>query len=285
MSRSIAIPAAAYLAVCAAMFACAESAVDPGETEDTAADVSALLSQMDAGSAAASSSASSGGTSGASAPPDTAKKNANACLWDAALKGFKCPTRIMPNGMKHDMYFQLLDAGNQPQEKFDTAIVKAIRRVSDRSGTTNNPLMTQNGPVPATQEVAAHEDMTMTGIRTDAPEQNGTGTTTTKLVPEGMPSADISAQQTFSKIVFPPPPPPPQPGQAPPGPMYPKSGTITSVITSKTGTQPSVTTTQVTTYDGTSIAKTVITMPNGQTRTCTYDMSAKTPSPPNCTTP
>ena len=80
VSKAIAIPAAAYLAVCAAMFACSENAVDPGdETEDTTADVTSLLSAMDAGSSAASSAASSGGTSGASAPAgDGTTQNANA---------------------------------------------------------------------------------------------------------------------------------------------------------------------------------------------------------------
>jgi hypothetical protein len=266
------------------MFACSENALDPGDGPgDAAADVTSLLAQMDAGTAAASSSMSSGGTS--TPPPDTGKQNASACVYDTPLQGFKCPTKVMPNGMKYDMFFQLLDASHQPQQMFDTATTKAIRRVTDRSGTMNQPLMTQNGPVPATQEIVGHEDMTLSGIRTNAPEQSGTGTMSNKLVPEGMPSADINSTQTFSKIVFPPPPAvPPAPGSQP-TPVYPKSGSITSVITSKTGSQPSVTTTQVTTYDGTPIAKTVITLPNGMTRTCTYDMSAKTPSPPNCTTP
>ena len=85
----------------------------------------------------------------------------------------------------------------------------------------------------------------------------------------------MSATVTFAHMIMP----DPKSGKA-----YPLGGTITSVITSKSGTDPTVTTNQVTTYDGTAIAKTVITLPNGATRTCTYDMS-KPPgaSPPSCT--
>jgi hypothetical protein len=93
------------------------------------------------------------------------------------------------------------------------------------------------------------------------------------IVPEGMPTAVMSATTEFKDIEFP----------TDTTKRWPAGGTITATIKSTTGTQPEVTTTQVTTYDGTSIAKTVITLPNGTKRTCTYDMS-KPPgeSPPTC---
>jgi hypothetical protein len=235
--------------------------------------VSSLLTQLEAGQSAGSASLASSGTSTAPVAPAT-NQDPNACVYDATDKRFNCPRRTMPNGMTMDMYFQLLDGAGAPQAAFDTATTAAIRRVSDRAGTLNQPLMTQNGPVPAVQTITEHLDMTLSGIRTGNPVHNGTGTMTNALVPTGLPSANITATQTFTGIVIDP---------APSAPKYPKAGSIGATVVSTTGSQPQVTTTQVTTYDGTKVAKTVITLPNGGTRTCTYDMTSQ--APPVCTGP
>jgi hypothetical protein len=74
------------------------------------------------------------------------------------------------------------------------------------------------------------------------------------IVPQGLPTATMTATVALAHMTFP---------KTMTEASYPLGGTITSVITSKTGDEPTVTTSQVTTYDGTAIAKTVITLPNG----------------------
>jgi hypothetical protein len=197
------------------------------------------------------------------------------CQIDLASETFKCPTRTLPNGLKMTGYFQLPDVSNHPQFQYDSATTNAIRMVTDVSGTISQPLITQTGPVPATQTIANHDEITLSGLRTGTREHNGTGTMSNTIAPQGLPTATMTATVAFAHMTFP---------KTVTEASYPLGGTITSVITSKTGDLPTVTTNQVTTYDGTAIAKTVITLPNGSTRTCTYDMS-KPPgtSPPSCT--
>jgi hypothetical protein len=278
MKKAIAVPAIAYLAACAAMFACSENSLvpDPGDPIDPDAKVTSLLSQLDAGSNAAASSMSSGGTAGAPAP--TGSQDSKACTYSAETKRTTCPTKTMPNGMTHDLYFQLLDAQGNAQETFDTATTVGIRRVADRSGTLNQPLMTQTGPVNSTQQMTVHEDMVLSGLKTATPMQNGTGTMRNVIDRSDRPPPGdtVEVTQTFTNIFIDP---------APTGPKYPKGGTITATVVNKMGNGSKTTTTQVTTYDGSTIAKTVITpaAPGAQTRTCTYDMTKQ--APPTCTTP
>ena len=80
-------------------------------------------------------------------------------------------------------------------------------------------------------------------------------------------------------FAFVPPPPPPEK----PTVRYPISGKVTATVTSQRADMPQAgsTTTQVTTYDGSKIAKLVISLANGTIlKTCTWDMTAS--GPPIC---
>jgi len=260
------------IAVGVALLACSESPTSLPDNGVDDAMVGSLMSQLAAGGSATASSVASGGST--AAPSDTTSRDPRACLYNTTTKFFVCPARTLPNGMTDSTSFQLLDAANNPLPRFDTLVV-AFRRVSRLNGTLNQPIQTQNGPVAATQSITQNDDMTITGFRTNTPEQNGTGTMTNTIVPVGMPTGTVSVSKTVAGLKFDP---------SPTGPRYPTAGTITAQITNQQGSGPQFTSTQVTTYDGTSIAKTVITTPNGPTRTCTYDMAANPPVPPTCTT-
>jgi hypothetical protein len=275
MTKVIVLRTAACIVAAATLYACGggDSATAPPAVGNTTAKVNALLSEISAGQQAASASVSSGG----GAAPSTSSsqsEDAGVCQIDLASESFKCPTRTLPNGLKMTVSFQLLDASSNPQPAFDSTTTNAIRMVTDVSGTISQPLMTPTGPVPATMTIANHDVITLSGLRTGTREHNGTGTMSNTIVPQGLPTASMTATVAFAHITFP---------KTMTEASYPLGGTITSVITSKTGDLPSVTISQVTTYDGTAIAKTVITLPNGSKQTCTYDMSKPPGSaPPNC---
>lgn len=260
-----------WLVLSGTLVACSESPVALPDSVDADAAVGSLLAQLDAGGGASAASVASGGST--ANPSDTSKKSdPKACVFNATTKYFVCPAQTMPNGMNVSSSFQLLDAAGEPKSKFDTLVV-ALRRVTDMTGTLTQPMQTPNGAVNATQTMASHDTMVIAGIRTNAPVQNGSGTMSNTIQPEGLPSVSVTVTKTVAGLKIDP---------TPTGPKYPIAGTITSVVSSKQGTGPEFTTTQVTTYDGTSIAKTVITLPNNLgSRTCTYDMTKK--DPPVCT--
>jgi hypothetical protein len=253
------------------------------------AQINALLTEIINGQSAAGQSLSAGGVPGASAAPlssaalaslssppallsSTDTANAAACTFDAETKRFNCPSRAQPNGLVTTMYFQLLDSAGTPQTEFDTLTTKGIRRVTDQKGVVSSPLITQTGPIPAVDTTNNHNDLVLS--LGPLHKLNGTGLMSVVIVPEGRDVAHITAPTTTVNLQFP----------HDTTTRFPIAGQITATVTSITGTQPSVTTTQVTTYDGTKIAKLVITLPGGGKRTCTYDMTAPT-VPATCTGP
>ena len=251
--------------------ACDNSTAPPDEGEVADAVVGALMSNLDAGAGAGAASVASGGST--AAPSDTTKRtqDSKACPLNAATGYFVCAPVTLPNGMTANSSFQLLDAADAPRTKYDSLVVK-LRRISSMTGTLTQPIQTPNGPVNATQTIAQHVTVVLTGFRANAPEQNGTGRMTNTIVPEGLPTGNVTVAKTVAGLRIDP---------SPTGPKYPIAGTITSVVTSQQGTGPAFTSTQVTTYNGSAIATTVITPQNGPVRTCTYDMTKK--EPPVCT--
>jgi hypothetical protein len=265
-----------------------DTTVTPTPPSKTA-QINALLTEIINGQSAAGQSLSAGGVPGASAAPlssaaltslspaalrssapDTA--NAALCVFDDATKRFNCPSRTQPNGLVTTMYFQLLDSAGTPQTDFDTLTTKGVRRVTDQKGVVSSPLITQSGPIPAVDTTNNHNDLVLS--LGPLHKLNGTGLMSVVIVPEGRDVAHITAPTTTTNLQFP----------HDTTTHFPIAGQITATVTSITGTQPSVTTTQVTTYDGTSIAKLVITLPGGGKRTCTYDMTAPN-VPATCTGP
>lgn len=126
MKREITAPADVCLSAVVLMFACAENGTEPGadttgDELNSDAQVTQALAQMDAGASAASQSASSGGTSGTAPAPQGGQK-ADPCAFDDASKSFKCPQTTAPNGMKQDLYFQLLDAAGESRRPSSTRV-------------------------------------------------------------------------------------------------------------------------------------------------------------------
>ncbi len=196
--------------------------------------------------------------------------NAALCVLDTATVTWGCPPQTLQSGLVNKVSFQFLDATNAPQMHFDTVTTAAIRRVSDLIGTISQPVQTQNGPVPATQTSDHHEDVVLTGLHAESHVQNGTGTMTQTIAMEGRDTAFITAPTTTTGIL------------SSPKVPYPVGGSYTAVVHTVQGPSTS-TTTQVTSFDGTTVARLVITFVGGKQRVCTYDMTSQTP--PTCTGP
>jgi hypothetical protein len=299
MKRAI-IAGTAVFGLVASFSACGGDSAgitDPGKKDTTTVVplntnviVSALLTDITAGQTAISAAASAGGVPTAPPPasysvgtslPHASFNRATApgptddaaqCTFEAEAVRFVCPPFTAANGLVTTSYFQLLDAASVPMAKFDTALTVAIRRVTQKTGFVSNPLITQTGPVPAVDTTKNNDDLVLSGIKTTVRRLNGTGTMAVVIVPEGQPVVHITATTTTADLSFTPTPP-----------KYPLTGKVTAVVSSIRGTDPQTTTSQVTTYDGSKIAKLVITLLNGSTRTCTWDMTANVP--PVCTTP
>jgi hypothetical protein len=207
-------------------------------------------------------------------PPDAAK-----CTFDDATVRWDCPSFTQPNGMVIKSWFQFLDAQNVVQKEMDTLKIVAIRRATERSGNVVSQHTSQSGTVPAVDTMSSADTLVLSGLRgtPDARRLDGSGGMSVVIVPEGQPVATVSATITTARLAL----------NAKPGePHYPIAGTITAIVKSVRADQPQAgsTTTQVTSYDGTTIAKLVITAATGQLlRTCTWDMTSA--AAPACTVP
>lgn len=214
-------------------------------------------------------------------PPDAAK-----CTFDEVNVRHVCPNFTQANGVVIKTWFQFLDAQNQPHKDPDTATTVAIRRFVEKAGVVVTQFTPQGGPtVPATDTMKNTDTLTLTGLKgpPEGRKLNGKGTMSAVIVPEGQPVGHMTATTTTENFAFIPPPPPP----ATPTVRYPISGKVTAIVASYREDKPTQgsTTTQVTTYDGTKIAKLVITAATGQLlRTCTWDMTLQNVLP-TCTVP
>jgi hypothetical protein len=265
---------------------------DPGPKKDTTtavvqtpvsttARINALLSQITNAQTAAGQGLSASGVPSSSAEPGysagasfaTAPDNAAACVLDTIAVRFNCPSQTAQNGVVTTMYFQLLDSAGTPMRGFDTLKTVSVRRVSDHVGAYSSPLMTVNGPVQAVDSINNHDDMLLNASPTAPHKLNGTGLMKVVLVPVGLPVVHISAPTVTTDVGF----------FTDSTKHFPNSGSVSATVTSLDPRNPGpVTTTQVTSYDGTPIAKLVITLPTGAKRTCTYDMTAPNTAP-SCT--
>jgi hypothetical protein len=195
--------------------------------------------------------------------------NAALCVLDSTAVMWHCPTAISPVGDTVNVSFQFLDTLNTPQFNFDPASTAAIRRISDSHTKNTSPLQTVNGPVPAVQVDTQHQDVVLGGILSGNHAQNGTGSIIHMIAVDGRDTAFITAPTTVTGILTSPTVP------------YPIGGSYTAVVHTVQGKSTS-TTTQVTSFDGTSTAKLVITFAmGGAPRVCTYDMTS--PAPATCT--
>lgn len=305
MRRAMIVSRVLLAFVLTAFVACGGDGITdpPGGVTDTAAanaaariaSTNALLSQMEdainalgqslsAGGVPSGSPELAGGAGGAGAtlastPPDAAK-----CVFDPAAVRHVCPAFTQTNGVVVTTWYQFLDAQSQPHEVPDTAKTVAIRRFIQKAGVVNSQHTSQAGTVPAIDTMKNADTLTLTGLKgpPEGRRLNGKGTMSVVIVPQGQPVARISATTTTENFAFAPPATPPATAI-----HYPVSGKVTAIVTSVREDQPQAgsTTSQVTSYDGSKIAKLVISLLNGTVlRTCTWDMTAANVAP-TCTVP
>lgn len=279
---------------------------DPPDTPgDTAAASAAartkatntLLTQINDALNAMSQSASAGGAGGptggvgggmmtggkatldGSPPPADAAK----CTFDDETMRWNCPNITTQSGLVTTSWFQFRDASDKPQKDIDTLTTASIRRFVGTTGFTQHKLPTPKGPTDVTDTVATTDTLILSGLLGPKEQRKmiSKGTVKHVMVPTDQGIIRMGGPKTTEDFRFD----PPAEDGSPPARRYPISGKITLVwTTSQDGVlNSSATTTQVTTYDGTAIAKLVITSAQGKViKTCTYDMTNQN-SPPNCT--
>jgi len=261
----------------------------------------ALLGVIDDGFSALSQATSAGGAGGPGGSPPMFEEagfraratfattppasDAAKCTFADATMRWVCPDFKYPDSSVVTSWFQFLDTNGVAMKLFDTTTTVAIRRFVGRAGVVQTKFTNQNGTVTAVDTMANTDTLILTGIRGDPAKRklNGKGTIKAVLVPPGSPTIHNSATTTTENFAFTPPPPP---GSTVPPVHFPISGKVTAIVSGYSEDKPTQgsTTTQVTTYDGTKIAKLVITTQQGQLlRTCTWDMT--TTNPPTCSVP
>jgi hypothetical protein len=215
-------------------------------------------------------SRSASGLSAGGALFDQAPDNAALCVVDSTKVLWTCPTTIDPQSDTIIVSFQFLDTANVPELHFDTAATAAIRRITDSHVAKTSSLGTSAGVVQVFQVDTQHQDIVLSGIRSGNHQQNGTGHIVHTIYKSATDTAFITAPTTTTGILT---------GSKVP---YPVGGSYTAVVHTVEGKSVS-TTTQVTSFDGTSTAKLVISFPSapGTPRTCTYDMTST--AAPVCT--
>lgn len=211
--------------------------------------------------------------SGPSFTTSVPNDSAAACTFDVPSSKFNCPARTLPgSGLIHIVSFQFVDSAGKPQTQFDTIQTAGLIRWTADSGTRSQQVQTTSGPVDATQSTHNSDSTMLTGLHVGQTHvQNGKGNLGQTIVEKGVvDTAFITAPTTVTGI---------QTGASVP---YPIAGSYTAVVHTKQGATSS-TTTQVTSFDGSSKATLVITFAAGGQRTCTYIMTSQ--AAPVCTGP
>jgi hypothetical protein len=260
----------------------------------------ALLLQMDDAVNALSQSAAAGGVpTGAPAPiggglstgpaATTAETppatNSAQCTFDDVAIRHVCPNFTQTNGVVIKTWFQFLDATGAPHKIPDSLKTVAIKRYVEKEGVVTGQ-HNANGVVVQSQNTMLWKDtLTLSGLKgpPEGRKLNGVGSMTVVIVPQGQPSATVTGTTKTEDFAFTPPPAPPATATV----RYPISGKVTATVKTVRSDVPQQagTTVQVTSYDGSKIAKLVITTLTGQLlRTCTWDMTAQNVQPA-CTVP
>jgi hypothetical protein len=256
----------------------------------------ALLLQMDDAVSALSQSAAAGGVptgspppiagggmstgpaaTTADAPPPT---NAAQCTFDSTTVRHTCPNFTQANGLVIKTWFQFLDAAGAAHKVPDSTKTVAIRRYVEKEGVTTGQHNANGVVVPSTNTMLWKDTLVLSGLKgpPEGRKLNGVGSMSVVIVPQGMPSATVTGTTKTEDFAFTPPPTPPATATV----RYPISGKVTAVVTTVRSDVPQQagTTSQVTTYDGSKVAKLVISTMQGKVlRSCTWDMTAANVQP------
>jgi hypothetical protein len=218
----------------------------------------------------------------ADAPPAT---DAAKCTFDDVAVRHVCPNFTQANGVVIKTWFQFLDAAGAAHKVPDSAKTVAIRRYVEKEGVVTGQHNANGVVVPSSNTMLWKDTLTLSGLKgpPEGRKLNGVGSMSVVIVPQGMPSATVTGTTKTEDFAFTPPPAPP----ATPTVRYPISGKVTATMKTVRSDAPQQagTTVQVTSYDGSKIARLVITTLTGQLlRTCTWDMTAQNVQPA-CTVP
>jgi hypothetical protein len=188
----------------------------------------------------------------------------------APISGPRGGTTGAPPGMNVTVTTTFYDAAGAVQAKYDALTTAKIVQKETVSGTTT----VQRDGRSVVTTVQRSGETTITGLegRETSHTINGSasGTVTTDATADGKTSHAVttSSEKTADLVI-------PVPGGRG---VYPKSGTVTherSVALSRAGGTPVThTVKEVTTFDGTAVAKVTITV-DGQTRTCTRNLATR----------
>ena len=233
--------------------ACGSNSTSPTATVD----VNALVNQMSGGGIATYSSAalavSVPGASTAASVPTSATSS---CPYSSTDQRFECAP-VTTNGLTITRSFALLDASGQPLSTLDPTAVVAIHTIADVKGT-----------LPAsglgTVTIDRHDDETMSGIRTSVHTLNGTSTQKTTIVMNSITYASNETGTTTNLQL-------PAPTATS---LWPTSGTITTDRTITVTPGLTITSHEVLSFDGTSIA-TLTRTSAGSTMSCKIDLSGR----------
>jgi hypothetical protein len=183
------------------------------------------------------------------------------CPYDAPTRYFVCPDQST-NGVTVSQRYQIISSGGVPMSLFDPLVVGGIRNVVDVDGTLD---LSPEGDGSTTLTIDSHADHVLSGLQTTTRTVNGSGTAHLTLTTEGQ-TINVTTSHTITNLVLP----------AEFGPnAYPVSGSITT-----TASAPQASFSATLTFNGTSTV-TIVTVLNGQSQSCTYDL-ATPETPPVC---
>jgi hypothetical protein len=197
----------------------------------------------------------------------------SACTYSSSAGGFTCPTTTF-GGLTFTFSYFLYDAAGHPQSAADATTTASVRTVIDGTGT----LTISSNTVSGTVAIKDHQDMTLSGLLTPTRILNGTGATHFDVTLTGPAPlhAVTDETSTTSNVTL------KAPGTS--GPNWPTAGTITTDVTTTTGTGSPITfkVHTVVTFNGTGLVTIVSTVNGGVVETCTIDLSGQTA--PSCKT-
>ena len=260
-SRNRSLVSVLFLATIA--FAGCRSSDSTGPSSGSTVDLSALISEIQAGSGGAAGFMAANGFPATAAPALVP----SLCLYSASIQGFACPI-FTSNGLTISATYFLLDAAGHFQSAPDAATTAAIRTVTDVSGTTK----LDQGGTAGTMTLTNHQDMTLSGLLTDTHVLNGTSAmhSDLTLTAPGALHMILDESGVTANVTM------PKRGSSTPWPL---SGTVANDATTTTqgGPQPVVGTTHsVLTFNGTSTVTIVTTITSGSasfTTTCKLNLA------------
>lgn len=241
--------AAALVAVAILASACADvtaPAVQP-------ADLNQVLAELQPASVAGVHSAlSPAPVTGLAAPVPSS------CSYDATAKSFTCPN-VTVSGVTVSRRFTLYDASGNAQSSFDRASTAAVRMQTSFTGT-----VASGG---TTMALDQRQDYTLSGLLTGVHTLDGTSLGhVTGTVSNGSTSTPITSTitTTTTGLVL--------PRSSTGADRFPAGGTIAALTETTIGALPTITTSVLVAFDGTSRAAVTITT-GGRTTRCTIDLT------------